>query len=75
MKDLDGIWTTIAQFIEHFQVNTSTSIEKELITRGMLYLPKFRKNVKNAIASHSEAITLLVTLNNCETRVAKVNAA
>ncbi|XP_057858673.2 protein CELLULOSE SYNTHASE INTERACTIVE 1 isoform X1 [Cryptomeria japonica] len=75
MEDPDGIWASIAQFIEHFQAHTSTAIEKELATKGLLDLAKSGKDAKNAIGSHSQAIPLLVTLLRSGTTVAKVNAA
>lgn len=75
MGDPDGIWASIAQFIEHFQAHTSTSIEKELATKGLLDLAKSGKDAKNAIGSHAQAIPLLVTLLRSGTTVAKANAA
>ncbi|KAH9307906.1 hypothetical protein KI387_035817, partial [Taxus chinensis] len=75
MEDSDGIWATIAQFIEQLQANTYTSIEKELATKGLLDLSKSRKDAKNAIGSHSQAIPLLVTLLRSGTTVVKINAA
>ena len=75
MEDPDGIWASIAQFIEQVQANICTSTEKEVVSKHLLDLAKSRKDARAAIGSHSQAIPLLVALLRSGTTTAKVNAA
>ena len=74
MEDPDGIWASIAQFIEQLQANICTSAEKEVVSKHLLDLAKSRKDARAAIGSHSQAIPLLVALLRSGTTTAKVNA-
>eukprot|EP01018_Ginkgo_biloba_P019292 Gb_18151 [translate_table: standard] len=75
MEDPDGIWASVAQFIEQLHTNLCTSNEKELVTKQLFDLAKSRKDARTAIGSHSQAIPLLVALLRSGTNVAKVNVA
>ncbi|GLJ24579.1 hypothetical protein SUGI_0469640 [Cryptomeria japonica] len=75
MEDPDSIWATIALFIEHFQVKTSTTNEKELATEGLLDLAKSRMDVKNAVGFLITLLKSRITVAKPGTIIANVNAA
>ena len=74
MEDPERIQASIAHFIARLPANTSSSAEKELVTKRVLKLAKFGRDSRAAIGSHPRAISLLVAILKFGTTTAKVIA-
>ncbi|KAG1369926.1 protein CELLULOSE SYNTHASE INTERACTIVE 3 [Cocos nucifera] len=75
MDDSDCTMDTVARFLEQLHANMSSPSEKELITARLLAIARSRKEVRNLIGTHSQAMPLFISILRSGTPTAKVNVA
>ncbi|CAA2946096.1 cellulose synthase interactive 3 [Olea europaea subsp. europaea] len=67
--------TRVAQFIEQLHAKKSSPPEKELLTARLLGIAKARKEARELIGSHGQAIPLFISILRSGTPMAKINVA
>nr|XP_010930735.1 protein CELLULOSE SYNTHASE INTERACTIVE 3 [Elaeis guineensis]XP_010930736.1 protein CELLULOSE SYNTHASE INTERACTIVE 3 [Elaeis guineensis]XP_010930738.1 protein CELLULOSE SYNTHASE INTERACTIVE 3 [Elaeis guineensis]XP_010930739.1 protein CELLULOSE SYNTHASE INTERACTIVE 3 [Elaeis guineensis] len=75
MDDSDSTMDTVARFLEQLHANMSSPSEKELITARLLAIARSRKEARNLIGTHSQAMPLFISILRSGTPTAKVNVA
>ncbi|KAJ7959158.1 U-box domain-containing protein 13 [Quillaja saponaria] len=75
MDDPESTMATVARFVEKLQANLSSPLEKELITARLLGIARARKDARELIGSHAQAMPLFINTLRSGTPVAKINVA
>ncbi|KAG9457105.1 hypothetical protein H6P81_001613 [Aristolochia fimbriata] len=75
LDDPENTMATVAHFVEQLHANISSPHEKELITARLLSLARAKKDARNLIGSHSQAMPLFISILRSGTSIAKVNVA
>lgn len=75
MNDPESTMATVANFLEQLHANTSSPLEKELITAQLLGVARRRKDARAFIGSHAQAMPLFINILRKGTPLAKVNVA
>lgn len=75
MDDPESTMATVAQFIEQLHASMSSPQEKQLITARLLDIARARKDARMLLGSHSQAMTLFISILRRGTPSAKVNVA
>ncbi|XP_038984803.1 protein CELLULOSE SYNTHASE INTERACTIVE 1-like isoform X2 [Phoenix dactylifera] len=75
MEDPDGTLSSVAQCIEQLRRSTSTTEEKENCLKQLLDIIETRENALGAVGSHSQAVSMLVSLLRSGSFGVKIQAA
>ncbi|XP_047328582.1 protein CELLULOSE SYNTHASE INTERACTIVE 1-like [Impatiens glandulifera] len=75
MEDPDGTLASVAQCIEQLRQNSSSMQEKEYSLKQLLELIETRESAFGAVASHSQAVLVLVSLLRSGSLGVKMQAA
>eukprot|EP00250_Pteridium_aquilinum_P022148 c25309_g1_i1 orf=408-6686(-) len=62
MDNIDGVWGTVAQFIEQLRTGASTPQQKESLLRRLFDLINTSADARTAVSCHPQSIPVLVTI-------------
>ncbi|KAL2497174.1 Armadillo/beta-catenin-like repeat [Abeliophyllum distichum] len=75
IDDSERMKTRVAQFIEQLHAKKSSPPEKELLTARLLGIAKARKEARELIGLHGQALPLFISILRSGTPMAKINVA